>query len=134
MKELTRKEFLDAPLNVQYVYIRTLLGQPVSATLLNEAITESPSYFPEEAEEKRKWDAIPQDVHAAYWKEYWELHNSLCKDIPHYGMGILYYTEHPQEYMEYTKAMDIVSSKLELLKKELHLKYYSKYGVKKVWG
>ena len=44
-------------------------------------------------------------------------------------MGILYYTEHPQEYMEYTKAMNVVNSKLELLKRKLHKKYYEKYGI-----
>lgn len=129
MKELTHKEFSDAPFNVQYVYMRTLLGQPVSATLLNEAITESPSYFPEEAEEKRKWDAIPQEVHASYWKEYWELHNSLCKDIPHYGLGILFYSDNPEQYIEYQKAMAIAEPKLERLKKKLYKKYYEKYGI-----
>lgn len=129
MKELTHKEFLDAPFNVQYVYMRTFLGQPVSATLLNEAITESPSYFPEEAEEKRKWDAIPQEIHAAYWMEYWKLHNKICNAIPHYGLGILFYSDNPEQFIEYQKAMAIAEPKLERLKKKLHKKYYEKYGI-----
>lgn len=129
MKELTNNEFKDAPNIVKYIYVRRLLKQPVSASLFNEAVTEYPSYFPKEAEARRKWDTIPQKVHEAYWTEYWKSHNRICKKVPYLGMGILYYAEHPQAHMEYTKAMNVISSKLELLKKKLHKKYYEKYGI-----
>lgn len=129
MKELTNNEFKDAPNIVKYIYVRSLMKQPVSASLFNEAVTEYPSYFPEEAEARRKWDTIPQKVHEAYWMEYWKLHNKICNAIPHYGLGILFYSDNPEQYIEYQNAMAIAEPKLERLKKKLHKKYYAEYGI-----
>lgn len=129
MRKLTDEEFNVAPNTVKYIYTLVTLKKPVSASLFNDAITEYPSYFPEEAEARKKYNSIPQHVHEAYWMEYWKLHNKICNAIPHYGLGILFYSDNPEQFVEYQKAMAIAEPKLERLKKKLHKKYYEKYGI-----
>ena len=122
MRELTAEEFNVAPNTVKYIYTLVTLKKPVSASLFHDAITEYPSYFPEEAEAQKKYNSIPQHVHEAYWMEYWKLHNKICNAIPHYGLGILFYSDNPEQYIEYQNAMAIEEPKLERLKKKLHKK------------
>lgn len=82
MKDLTEKEFFEAPNKVQYIYMMGMMKRAIGSGVYEDAIKEHPEYFPDEVEHTRKWDAIPQDVHDKYWEEYWKLDKEIMKDVP----------------------------------------------------
>ena len=129
MKDLTNKEFEHAPNIVKYIYGMSITKQPIGGSTLDKAIEEYPEYFPDEVNSMKKWAAIPQKVHDAYWKEYWKIDKELNKDTPHLGKGIMYYAEHPEEYVECSRAWKVAYEKGKPLKKELHEKFYAKYNI-----
>lgn len=129
MKTLTNKELSEAPNLIKYIYLYSLADVPIGLSTLEKGINEYPEYFPKEIERREKWNAIPQEVHDTYFKEFFELENQFKKDIPHSGKGILFYIDHPKEFEEYENAMEVANKKLQPLHKQLHEKHYSKYGI-----
>lgn len=101
---------------------------PVGAGFYNEVLEEYPEHFPVEVERKRKWEAIPQSVHDAYWKEYRMFHEALWKDVPLDG-GLMSAINNTPEYQAYQKDFERLRPLEEAKEKELHKKYYSQYGV-----
>ena len=63
MKDLTYKELLEAPAKVRFLYTMAVAKQPVGSQMIEDAIKESPEYFPDELEHRRKWELIPQQDH-----------------------------------------------------------------------
>ncbi len=90
MKDLSVKEFEDVPSKVKYIYMCAVMKQPIDSTIYEDAIKEHPEYFIEEVEHSRKLDAIPQEVHDPYFKEYHKIDEELFSDIPHKGMGVCF--------------------------------------------
>ncbi len=122
------EDFYKMPAKVQFVHIMAASNQPIGISLYQEVLDEHPEYFPEEVEHQKKWRGIPQDVHDAYWKEYWELDKEIMKDVPP-SKGLVYYCSHQKESVEYRKKLDEAIEKGKPLRKALHDKYYGKYGV-----
>ena len=81
MKDLTTKEFFEAPSRVQYIFTAGMVKQYIGSSLYNKAIEEHPEYFPDEIEHRKKWASIPQKTHDDYWKEYWALDKEIMKDV-----------------------------------------------------
>jgi len=130
MKDLTAKEFDEAPDLIQYTYTMCALKQPLGSSIIDEAIEKYPEYFPDEVEQQKKWASVPQQVKDAYFEEYQKLLEDIYKDVPHVGKGILFYATHPEEDAEHSKGWDEATKKGQPLLKALHDKYFGKYGIK----
>lgn len=121
---------MKAPARVQFLYTMSMMKQPVGRQMVEDAMRESPEYFPDELELRRKWALIPQSVHDEYWIAKEKLHAEIFKDMPP-SKGILGWitdndTEGYQKWNEaYQKCRDIERP----LEKELHEKFYSEYDI-----
>jgi hypothetical protein len=124
MKKLTEKEFFEAPRKIQFIYMTEFVGM----NFFEEAMREHPEYFPEEIEKKKKWDAIPQEVHDKYWEEMRELDKKLMKDVPP-SKGVLYFAINPKEFDEWHEKRDAARKKGWRERKAIHDKFYSQYGI-----
>lgn len=129
MKDLTDKEFFEAPNKVQYIYMAAMMNQPIGSNIYEDAIKEHPEYFPDEVEYRRKWDAIPQDVHDKYWEEYWKLDKDVMKNVPP-SKGIFGWIDDQEGYAEWNKKWTEANEKAKPLREALHKKFYSKYNIK----
>lgn len=128
MKDLTEKEFFDAPNKVQFIYMMGMMKHPIGSGIYEDAIKEHPDYFPDEVEHRRKWDAIPQEVHDSYWEEYWKLDKEVMKDVPQ-SKGIIGWIDDQEGYAEWNKKWTEANEKAKPLRKALHKKFYSEYGI-----
>ncbi len=97
--------FKDIPHKVLCLQLAGAMNIPVGSSFYDEVITEYPEYFPVEAERKRKWDAIPQSVHDAHWKELQEFTDELWKDQPKSG-GIMSWINNTEEHQAWKRAYD----------------------------
>lgn len=104
------------------------MGHPIGSGLYNEVITEYPEYFPKEAEHRRRWNAIPQNVHDAYHKESNDFYYNLWKDEPK-GPGIIGLLNNTEEYLKWNEAYKRLRLIEQAKEKELHAKYYAQYGI-----
>lgn len=128
MKDLTEKEFFEAPSKVQYIYMMGMMKHPIGSSIYEDAIKEHPEYFPDEVEHRRKWDAIPQDVHDKYLEEYWELDKEIMKDVPP-SKGIFGWIDDQEGYSEWNKKWTEANEKGKPLREALHKKFYSEYDI-----
>jgi len=128
MKDLTEKEFFEAPSKVQYIYMMGMMKQPIGSSIYEDAIKEHPEYFPDEVEHRRKWDAIPQEVHDKYSEEYWKLDEEVMKDVPP-SKGIIGWIDDQEGYSEWNKKWTEANEKAKPLREALHKKFYSEYGI-----
>jgi hypothetical protein len=128
MKNLTVDEFMNAPHIVQYVCMSGITGNPIGANTLNEAIENHPEYFPDEIEHRRKWNAIPQEVHDAYLKDRVLLDVEISNNIPP-SRGICGWIDDPEGYEEWTLALCKATATYSPKRKEIHDKHYAKYGI-----
>lgn len=128
MKKLTEKELQEAPNDVQYVYMCSIINHPIGINTYQEAVKKHPEYFPEEVEYNKKWNLIPQEVHDSYWKEYLELDKEIMKNVPP-SKGIFGWAKDPEGLNEWEKTYYEAEEKGRPLRKELHQKHYSKYGI-----
>jgi hypothetical protein len=116
------------PHKVLYVQMCAMSNIPIGMSLYDEVLSEYPEYFPEEVEHKKKWESVPQEVKDAYWKEYWKFHETLWKNEPKSG-GLLAYINDTDESKKFNEAYKRLRPLEEAKEKELHKKYYSKYGI-----
>lgn len=128
MRSLTEEELNNAPIKVQQVYMMLIVNQFVSSSLYRECVDKYPDYFPEEVEHKNKWNSIPQEIHDAYWKEYWELEEQIMKDVPP-SKGVTGWINDKEGYNKWYKKWFDAKEKGKPLHEDLHKKYYSKYGI-----
>lgn len=129
MKDLSNKEFEDAPAKVKYIYMCAFMKQPIGSSIYEDAIKEHPEYFPDEVEHRKKWEAIPKEVHDAYFEEYHKIDEELFSDIPHKGKGIMFFANNPEADKEFSRAWEAANKKALPLLEALHRKFYSKYGI-----
>ena len=128
MKDLTVEQLEKAPSIVQYLYVASFMKQPVGGKTIDEAMEKHPEYFPDEVEHRRKWALIPQEVHDNYWEEYWNIEKELFKDVPP-SEGLMAMCNNTEKYQIWSKAWNIANEKAKPLRKKLHEKFYSKYGI-----
>ena len=128
MKDLTYKELLESPARVQFLYTMAMAKQPVSSQMIEDAIKESPEYFPDELENRRKWALIPQQVHDDYWKERKILRAEMYKEIPP-SKGILRWINDPKGYEEWSITYEKCSKAEKPFAAALHKKFYGQYGI-----
>jgi hypothetical protein len=128
MKDLTGKEFFEAPIIVQYIYIMAMNKQPIGSYIYEDCIKKHPEYFLEEIEHRRKWNAIPQEVHDKYWEEYWELEKQIMKDVLP-SKGVFGGINGQDGYEEWNKKWTEANEKGKPFRELLHKKFYSKYGI-----
>jgi len=128
MKDLTYKELLEAPARVQFIYTMAMAKQPVGSQIIEDAIKESPEYFPDELEHRRKWALIPQQVHDDYWKEREILRAEMYKEMPP-SKGILGWIDDPKGYEEWNIAYEKCSKAEKPFAAALHKKFYGQYGI-----
>jgi len=104
------------------------LGIPIGSGTYEEAITKHPEYFPEEVENREKWNKVPVKVMEDYLNEFRELEKRIFGDI-YNGKGLFYYIDHAEEarknQVEYNQRA--IQSKPEF--KALHEKYFAAYGL-----
>lgn len=127
MKEI---DILDpnVPHEVHYIHMMAYMGIPIGASFYEGVIKKYPDYFPDEIEHRRKWDSVPQSVHDSYWAEYWAFHEELWKDEPK-SQGILAEINKTEGQVSFHEAYDRLRPIEKKKEKELHKKYYSKYGL-----
>ena len=134
MKNLTKKELLEAPAIIQYVYTAGLFGNQIGNNIYEEAIKKHPEYFADVLEYRAKWDAIPQEVHDAYEAELSKRFHESCPDddtvTANTGKGFMYWAEHPKEMEIYAAALQAHAEIYNKLSVELYEKYYHPYGIK----
>lgn len=68
MRDLTAKEFWDAPPLIQYIITVGNFQQFIGISTYDEAIEKYPEYFPDEIEHRRKRSLVPKEVDDAYFK------------------------------------------------------------------
>ena len=100
----------------------------MSSKLIEDSIKDSPEYFTDELEYRRKWDLIPQQVHDEYLKERAALNREIYKDMPP-SKGILEWINNIEEYQNWCKKYDECRKKEIPLAKKLHELFYKKYGI-----
>lgn len=128
MKNLTHKELLEAPANVQFLYTMAMAKQPVGMKMLEDAIEDYPQYFPDELEHRRKWALIPQQVHDDYLKEMEILRTEMYKEMPP-SKGVLGWINDPKGYEEWNIAYEKCKKAEEPLVAALYEKFYGQYGI-----
>lgn len=128
MKYLTYKELLEAPAKVQFLYTMAMAKHLVSSQMIEDAIKESPEYFHNELEHRRKWALIPQQVHDDYWKERGVLSTEMYKEMSP-SKGVLEWIDEPKAYEEWNIAYEKCSKAEKPLLAALHKKFYGKYGI-----
>ena len=130
MKNLTYKELLEAPARVQFLYWMASTKQPVGSQMIEDAIKESPEYFPDELEHRRKWALIPQCVHDEYWAGKEKLRTECYKDMPP-SKGIIgwAFDESGDDYNNWNTAYQKCREIEKPLAEALHKKYYGQYGI-----
>ena len=128
MKDLTYKEFLQSPVRVQFLYAMAIAKQPVGSKMIKDAIKETPEYFLDELEHKRKWELIPQQVHDNYRKEREILRTEMYKEMPP-SKGILGWIDDPKGYEEWSIAYEKFSKVEKPFAAALHKKFYGQYGI-----
>ena len=124
LEELTWERLENAPSLVQFIWACSINKRPIGMSLYDEAIEKHPEYFPEEVEHRRKWDLIPEEVHEAYRKEYWEMVNEIEKDLPE-KTGLMGAVFNDEYHKEWSKLQPLIREK----EKEIHNKHYKKYGI-----
>jgi len=128
MKELSIKEFNEAPHIIQYITIMAHLKQPLGSRIIEKAVFEYPQYFPEELEHRKKWENVPDEVKESYFKEISELFREYFNNGER--KGIVYWATHPDEYKNHEEEDKKLLETLERKEKEIEVKYLSKYGLK----
>ena len=128
MKDLTDKEFFEVPNKVQYIYMMGMMKQPIGSSTYEKAIKEHHEYFPDEVEHRKKWAAIPQEVHDKYWEEYWKIEEEVMKDVSP-SKGIMGWIDDQEGYSEWNKKWTEANEKAKPLREALHKKFYSEYGI-----
>jgi len=128
MKNLTYKEYLEAPSRVQFIYNMAMAKQPIGSSMLEKAIEENPEYFPDILEHRRKWSLVPQSVQDEYTKQREILRSEIYKEMPP-SKGILGWIEDQKGYEDWSKKYDECRKKEEPLEKALHDKFYKQYGI-----
>ena len=128
MKDLTDKEFFEVPNKVQYIYMMGMMKQPIGSSTYDKAIKEHPEYFPDEVEHRKKWAAIPQEVHDKYWEEYWKIEEEVMKDVS-LSKGIMAWLDDQEGYSEWNKKWTEANEKAKPLREALHKKFYSEYCI-----
>ena len=128
MSSMRFADMKPMPPLVMFIQVCGAMGIPIGSSTLEEAITKHPEYFPEEVENREKWNKVPVKVMEEYLDEFRELEKRTCGDIFN-GKGLLYYIEHPEEahrnHVEYDQRLR--QSKPEF--KALHEKYFAAYGL-----
>lgn len=120
-------DFFNEPSEVLFLKMAAHFGIPIGLSTYEKTIEKYPDYFPDEYARKKKWEAIPKEVHDAKFKEYWEFHEKLWKDEPKSG-GIMSMINNPEEYQKWNEAYQRLSPIEEAKEKELRKKYYAQYG------
>ena len=128
MKNLSEKEFYDAPNTIQVLYYKSIMKHPIGYDEYKKAIKEYPEYFPEEVEHERKWNFIPKNIHNEYWTEMEILRKEIFKDLPE-GRGILFWINNPNELKIWQDQYEKLKIKGLPKAKKLHQKFYSPYGI-----
>lgn len=129
MKDLTLKEFSDAPAIVQFVFGISAINGTISSTIFDKALDEHPEYFPEEVEHRRKWNSIPQQVHDDYSKEWTLLLESEIYTEVGASKGFMWMIDHPNEYDDWSIEYGKCKKNKEPLFKKLHERFYGPYGI-----
>ncbi len=130
MKDLTYEDLITAPTRVQFLYLAAIRNEPVGSQMIEDAIKESPEYFQEELEYKRKWALVPQSVHDEYWAAREELGKEIYKDMPP-SKGIIGWAA-DKDFDGYNKWSDAYNKCREIekpLAEEIHRKFYGEYGI-----
>ena len=125
MKNLTIKEYNEAPSIIQYIWAMSISNIPIGGSMYNNALKEHPEYFPDEVEHRRKYALIPEEIHKLYREASMKLWDEMSETLP--SKGIVYWCNNPIEYEKWHKE----NKKLAPMRKKkydaLHQKYYGKY-------
>lgn len=134
MKNLTEKEFMEAPAIVQYVYTAAMFETPIGVSIYTEAVEKHPEYFDDVLEHRAKWDAIPQEVHDVMRAELKELMLERYPDSEGSPLvtskGIAYWLDHPKEYEVFSSIIEDRHKVFTELEIQMYRKHYSPYGIK----
>ena len=129
IKQYRKQE--DVPALVSFINMCAAMGIPVGTTLYDRALTDHPKYFPEAIAHRKRWDAIPKEVH----EEYRAATANMFSDRTAHeygGKGLVWYINHPKEYDEYRAWQQEMQPEWDAEDKVIHDKYYKAHGVEKV--
>lgn len=122
-------DWANMPSDVAYVFCAQISGMPIGAGLYEKTVRNNPKWFPKEYDRYMKYDAIPKEVHDNYIKELFDFREELWKDEPKNGGGIEAAINGDESYKKWSEAYDRLLPIQEAKEKELHKKYYEKYGI-----
>lgn len=119
---------LNEPSEVVALRIAAHNNVPVGLSTYKRIINKYPDYFPNEYAHQKKWDSIPQEVHDAKFKEYWEFYDKLWESEPK-SPGIMAHAMNTKEAQEWNEAYERLRPIEKKKEDELYNKYYSKFGL-----
>lgn len=123
MRTLTTAELDSAPTEIQFLYTCGVMKIPVGTSIVNKAMEQHPEYFPDEIENKKKWEMVPKSATDEYFKEYHEIWKDHYKDIglsP--GIG-------SPDFLEWYKKSVKIGPIPEDKMAALNEKHYGVYGI-----
>ena len=118
----------EIPAEVLHVQMCGKYGIPLGHRNYISTVKKYPEYFPKEYAHIIKYEAIPNEVHDEYFKEYWEFTEELWKDAPKSG-GLMAMANNTEEYKKWQETYGRLRPFEIAKEKELHKKYYTKYGL-----
>lgn len=121
---------MEYPSEVMWLNLMAYAKIPVGMSTYDRIISKYPEYFPKEYERKTRWESIPNYVHEARSREFWEFYEELYKGEPGYS-GLASMLNNTKEYQEWEAANKRLLPIIKAKEDELEKKYYSKYLDKK---
>ena len=113
-----------------YLYAKSVTNGPVSMKLYEEALEKHPEFVPVEIANRKKGKAMPEEVHDSYYAEKEAVRKDCFANLPEVGGGLLAWAEGTEDFKKWHEEYVISDKKYKPLEKEIHQKYYKKYGIK----
>lgn len=131
MKRLSKEELQKAPVIIQQMHHMALANLPMmmAHSRYMSLVADYPEYFPDVIERRRKWAAIPDEVHAEYKKKSEELREALEHLRPNYTMGMHEWLDEDGDAFLQHKTYSEAHKNQRDERIALHRSTYSPYGI-----
>lgn len=138
MKQLSKKEFEDAPALVSMIYTAGSQKTPVDPDIYAKAIRMYPQYFPDEIEEQervkdadKRFKAIPKEVKEKHNEEAKKAYAEAFKDVTMTNKFDILKAKvkDPKKYKEYQRSLEKANKLYMKASEEIYNKHFKEYGL-----
>lgn len=95
----------------------------------NKMLDDFPELYPKEVEYRRKFNAVPQEVWDAYYKESFAIDEFYNQNRPHPNIGIFGMMNSPDKAKEIYDYQDSTYAERIAKKRLVHQKHLGKYNL-----